>query len=780
MTPSAKKLEEFYTLLNAYSEQELTPVQLARLESLVIQEPELRQRYLVYLQWHSAVERYGLPLGPGTGSSFAGTDEDECFSSEAANETTPPLPPPIPPLAPPTSFLSGLSGASTILLLCGVLAVTIAIVNQWWDVNPLDGVRRNPVAGRAGVSGSDSPVGIADAQLTAVATLVDSSDCEWGPSTIQTAGNLRLSSGWLSLASGMAAIKFDCGNTVLLQGPAEFALNSAECGTLRSGRLVSKAVSPNSGFTILTGNTEIVDQGTEFGVFADNGGSTEVHVFDGVAKVRQRGVSHGAIPERFLKAGQATRFEAKPAGATKTSVNRLDGPVGITFGPDGHLYVASRFTDSILRYDGETGALRDTFVGPRSGELNNPFFLAFGPDGKLYISSTGNHSVLRFDGRTGEFCDAFVPPRSGDIAGPMGLAFGRDGNLYVASSGKQTVCRFDGQTGAPLGKFFESGSGGLNGPTGIAFGPEGDLWVADRNRDCVLRYDGESGKFVARHALDGKLKFPFDVAFSPAGELYVASHSNHQILRFNPASGATSAGIDESQAPSWPHAVTFGADGRLYCTSDSANAVMRYEAGSGAFVDVFVVSWQDLQADKNHFVLEMPDRVVCNTGLSRAGQAMLPGEHCPRWFIEKSPDPRFIPPGPAVVTDALPGWQANSDRSSWLSIAPLREDYRAAAGQYIFYAGFEVNAQDLPTARLVGTGWTPQQLVDVQINKQSVPVKIETQADGQSATLVCDQGFVEGLNFIYFIVDNANEGPVAFRAELDFIRNRDAGKDGGD
>ncbi|MBL9123926.1 MAG: SMP-30/gluconolactonase/LRE family protein, partial [Planctomycetaceae bacterium] len=574
----------------------------------------------------------------------------------------------------------------------------------------------------------------------------------------------------------LAAIRFDCGTTVLLQGPAEFALNSPECGTLRSGRLVSKAdseLATASGFKILTGNTEIVDQGTEFGVFADAGGSTEVHVFDGVARVRQRGVLHGAIPERELKAGQATRFEAPPAASPDNPVNRLDGPVGIAFGPDGNLYVASRFTDSILRYDGHTGALLDTFVPPRSGELNNPFFLTFGPDGQLYVSSTGNHAVLRFDGRTGEFRDAFVPPRAGDVAGPMGLAFGRDGNLYVASSGKQTVCRFDGQTGAYLGKVFESRSGDLDGPTGIAFGPDGDLWVADRNRDCILRFATQTGEFLARHTLDDRLKFPFDVAFQPSGQLYVASHANHQILKFDPATNRTLAGIDESQAPSWPQALTFGPDGRLYCTSDSANAVMRYDAASGAFVDAFVVSWQDLAANRQNFVMEMPNRVVCNTGVSRAGSPMRPGEHCPRWFIEKSPDPRFIPPGPAVVTSALADWRPNSDRSSWLSIAPVREDFRAAAGEYIFYAGFEVKPHEVGQARLVGQAWTPQQIVEVQVNKQPVPVTIESRPEGQATEFVIDQGFVVGLNFVYFIVTNPSEGPVAFRAELDYVRNRE-------
>lgn len=774
MTPSAESLNELYALLHALSEQEMTPAQLARLEELVLGDPDLRQRYLIYCQWHAAVERYGLPAGGASLADALAADEQECracggesMPDGAGDETAAPPRLPLLPSWLPDSPAGGLT-----MLAIGALLLTAAVLAGGLGIKALrPSEKTQQIAAAPGREAALAERGLGEA----IATLVDSADCDWSQSPARLPESARLPSGWLLLSSGVAAIEFDCGATVLLQGPAEFALNSAECGTLRSGRLVSKAKAPNSGFTILTGNTEIVDQGTEFGVFADNSGSTEVHVFDGIAKVRQRGVMHGAIPERFLKAGQATRFEAKLPDPAGEPVNRLDGPVGIAFGPDGALYVASRFTDSILRYDGRTGSLIDTFVPSRAGDLNNPFFLTFGPDGQLYVSSTGNHSVLRFDGQSGAFLDAFVPPRTGGIAGPMGLAFGPDGNLYVASNGKQTVCRFDGRSGAPLGYFFESGSGGLNGPTGITFAPNGDLWVADRNRDCVLRYDGASGEFRERLTLNERLKFPFDVAFNPAGTLYVASHSNHQIVQYDPVTRAISGGIDARQAPSWPHALAFGADGRLYCTSDSANAVMRYEGDSGEFVDAFVVSWQDLRANRGNFVLKMPDRVVCNTGISRAGNPMRPGEHCPRWFIEKSPDPRFIPPGPAVVTDAISGWLPNDERSSWLSIAPLREDYRAAAGSYVFYAGFEVNAQDLEHARLVGIARTPQKLVDVQINKQPAPVRIEQHADGQSVEFVIDRGLEVGLNFVSFIVDNEDEGPVAFRAEVSLIRGREAG-----
>jgi hypothetical protein len=57
----------------------------------------------------------------------------------------------------------------------------------------------------------------------------------------------------------------------------------------------------------------------------------------------------------------------------------------------------------------------DAFVSPRSGGLDGASALVFGPDGNLYVSSQNNNSVLRYDGTTGAFIDTFIQTGSGGL-----------------------------------------------------------------------------------------------------------------------------------------------------------------------------------------------------------------------------------------------------------------------------------------------------------------------------------------------------------------------------
>lgn len=167
------------------------------------------------------------------------------------------------------------------------------------------------------------------------------------------------------------------------------------------------------------------------------------------------------------------RFDAKtgrflgmfvPAG----SRGMTDGdPQLFTFGPDDDLYVAAPSLNRVLRYNGRTGNFTDEFVKPTTENLVVYSGLTFGPDGNLYVGTP--NGVNRYQGRTGKFIDYFVPQGSGGLQGPVELLFGPDRNLYVASAMSGDVLRYDGKSGAFVDAFIPAGRGGIGGPRQMLF-----------------------------------------------------------------------------------------------------------------------------------------------------------------------------------------------------------------------------------------------------------------------------------------------------------------------
>jgi FecR protein len=161
------------------------------------------------------------------------------------------------------------------------------------------------------VQGHRDPVAGAD---PAIAWLVNAQNCFW--SGQEPTGDMRAGK-VLKLERGLAAICFECGARVVLEGPASLELLSAHSARLRHGKLTARVPEAAAGFTILSPQGKVIDLGTEFGIAVSEDGAARVYVFEG--KVEARPTADGRAGGVSLSQNQAARIAAgkvtvEPAG----------------------------------------------------------------------------------------------------------------------------------------------------------------------------------------------------------------------------------------------------------------------------------------------------------------------------------------------------------------------------------------------------------------------------------------------------------------------------------
>ena len=235
------------------------------------------------------------------------------------------------------------------------------------------------------------------------------------------------------------------------------------------------------------------------------------------------------------------RFDAE-MGASFGDLGRIPGAQAIRFGPDGQLYVCVEKRDKILRF-ATLGATPEEFVADdpattvdETGGLDGPTGIAFDPAGDMLVASYNSNSILKYDGQSGAFAGEFVAPLTGGLRGPdAGMTFGPDGDLYVPSYVTNEVLLFDGETGAFIREFVPAFSGGLRNPRDLRFRSDGVLYVSSEGSGAILRYDSQGtfiDVFTQTPRPAGFVISPFD------GDVFVVSTSRHRVARHDGRTGS--------------------------------------------------------------------------------------------------------------------------------------------------------------------------------------------------------------------------------------------------
>jgi sugar lactone lactonase YvrE len=206
-------------------------------------------------------------------------------------------------------------------------------------------------------------------------------------------------------------------------------------------------------------------------------------------------------------------FRVTPEGTREPFISGIVNATSMAFGPDGYLYVSSRFEGAVYRVD-EDGSHEQV-----ASDLGVACGLTFDADGRMYV---GDRSGTIFRVRDGK-ASAFVTLPASVAA--FHLAMSPEGELFVSGPTLGTYDHIhrinaDGEVRTvptPFGR-----------PQGLVFAPDGSLYVIDALAGASGLYrfatpDSEPELVVSGGALVG-------VAFGPGGELVVAS--NDTVFRF--------------------------------------------------------------------------------------------------------------------------------------------------------------------------------------------------------------------------------------------------------
>ena len=213
----------------------------------------------------------------------------------------------------------------------------------------------------------------------------------------------------------------------------------------------------------------------------------------------------GSVPVRIAGVSGETAF-VEIAAPFATGLHQVDSPV---FDRAGNLYVT---------YSGSRGqqvpvsifcvrpnGTRETFA---SG-IVNPTSMALGPDGRLYVSSRFEGTVYRLE------ADGSPHPFASDLGVACGLAFASDGTLFVGDR-TGTIFRVDGAGHAETFASLPASVAAFH----LALAPDRTLYVTGPTLsayDHVYAVD-PGGRVEARPERFGR---PQGLAFDRGGALHV-------------------------------------------------------------------------------------------------------------------------------------------------------------------------------------------------------------------------------------------------------------------
>ena len=217
----------------------------------------------------------------------------------------------------------------------------------------------------------------------------------------------------------------------------------------------------------------------------------------------------------------------------------------------GDIFVANRENNQIAAFS-PTGAPLIIFGSNGTGQeqFSFPQGITFAPDGTLFVDDSGNDRIQRFtlsandtvvtwDATYGQFGAGSASP-AGDLNNPTGISVAADGTVWVADTLNNRIQSMSatGVWNTPITK--PAGTGvqmAFSVPWGVAVAPDGSIWVSDTGNNRIVSMDTSGNlNFSATAASMGvpatsqdSLIYPFAIAFN-GHTVYMSDIWNNRVL----------------------------------------------------------------------------------------------------------------------------------------------------------------------------------------------------------------------------------------------------------